>query len=57
MGNKDKNPLDKVMFYNSKEPNKSFKKLEKEISMVPEQKQTTAIRLFVKDESKFLLAK
>ena len=59
MGMKDKNPLERVSFY--REVDGFYERIQKdpcEISMMMPQKcQNTIVRLFVKDESKFYLAK
>lgn len=58
MGNKDKNPLKNVRFYSKQDYTKTLLKQEEDISiMFPEKNESTAIRLYVKDESKFATAK
>jgi hypothetical protein len=61
MGMKNKNPLEQVSLYNVSQDRKSmcaFNKDPAEIStIVPEKVQSTVVRLFVKDSSKFNEAK
>lgn len=60
MGMKNKNPLECVSFYRESQDGLRYERVNKKLTeislMMPEKVQSTVVRLFVKDEDKFLVA-